>query len=601
MLEIPNVCMLKSYYKQRIYRGIYMIKSSNRSIKNPDKIKNYWLKEKKTVILLAIFGVLYNVGMVARPIYQGKLIDALIERISFYNLVKLSLTFIFVIFMVQFFRYIKRYYVRQFANRTTATMRFMLYNNILHKKEKELSEENMGSIMTKTISDVDVCVEGMRKSTTEVFDTGVLFVSYLITLLQYDVKITLYGCAFIPVAIFIAEKLKKIIFKFTKAYRSQISKVSDITYESVDNAILYRIYGREADNRVIYEKELEDFEKKAITANVWENAMQPIYNVIAMGGIVFVIIMMGERVYADDFTVGQFSAYISIFSIMAVKASRIAKLFNTIQKSRVSWNRIKPYLKEYRQIDKNLGEINKKTKVKVQNLYFKYNKGYIIENFNFTGEENNIIGITGPIGSGKSTFGKIFLGEYDYEGSLIIDNKELRDYSEYERSKIISYLGHNPNLISDTIYNNITLGDDGDISHVLNMVSFNEDLKFMENGIDTLVGNGGVRLSGGQQARIALARTLYHKNKILILDDPFSSVDMNTEKIIIDNLRKHYKDCLIILISHRLSIFKYLNQIILINEDKTLEYGSHEMLLNSSKLYNQLYSLQQRKEGDKNE
>lgn len=578
-----------------------MIKSSNMYIKNPDKIKNYWLKEKKTVILLAIFGILYNVGMVARPIYQGKLIDALIERISFYNLVKLSSTFIFVIFMVQFFRYIKRYYVRQFANRTTAIMRFMLYNNILHKKEKEISEENMGSIMTKTISDVDVCVEGMRKSTTEVFDTGVLFVSYLITLSQYDAKITLYGCAFIPVAIFIAEKLKKIIFKFTKAYRSQISKVSDITYEAVDNAILYRIYGREADNRVIYEKELEDLAEKAITANVWENAMQPIYNVIAMGGIVFVIIMMGERVYAGDFTVGQFSAYISIFSIMTVKASRIARLFNTIQKSRVSWNRIKPYLKEYRQIDKNLGEINKKTKVEAQNLYFKYNKGYIIENLNFIGEENNIIGITGPIGSGKSTFGKIFLGEYDYEGSLIIDNKELRDYSEYERSKIISYLGHNPNLISDTIYNNITLGDDGDISHVLKMVSFNEDLKFMENGIDTLVGNGGVRLSGGQQARIALARTLYHKNKILILDDPFSSVDMNTEKIIIDNLRKYYKDCLIILISHRLSIFKYLNQIILINEDKTLEYGSHEILLNSSKLYNQLYSLQQRKEGDENE
>ena len=168
-----------------------------------------------------------------------------------------------------------------------------------------------------------------------------------------------------------------------------------------------------------------------------------------------------------------------------------------------------------------------------------------------------------PIGCGKSTLGKIFLGNHNYEGSLKIDNKELRDYSEYERSKIISYLGHNPNLISDTIYNNITLGDEGDISHVLNMVCFNEDLKFMEKGIHTLVGNGGVRLSGGQQARIALARTLYHKNKILILDDPFSAVDMNTEKIIIENLRKYYTDSLILLISHRLSIFKYLNQIIL--------------------------------------
>lgn len=577
-----------------------MKKSPIKPIKNPDKIKNYWLKERKTVILLTIFGILYNVGMVARPIYQGKLIDALIDKVSFFSLVKLSLTFILIISMVQCFRYFKRYYVRQFANRTTATMRFMLYNNILHKKEKDLNDENMGSLMTKTISDVDVCVEGMRKSTTEVFDTGVLFLSYLVTLLKYDVEITLYACIFIPLAIFIAEKLKKIIFKFTKSYRNQISKVSDITYDRIENAILYRLYGREADNRVIYEKELDDLENKAIIASVWENAMQPIYNVIAMAGIIFVVIMLGEKVYKGSFTVGQFSAYISIFSILSVKASRIARLFNTIQKSMVSWSRIKPYLKEYSQLDESLSEIDKKTKIKAKNLYFKYKNEYIIKNLNFSGKENEIIGITGPIGCGKSTLGKIFLGEYDYEGTLIIDNKELKDYSEFERSKIISYLGHDPHLISDTIYNNITLGDEGDISHVLKMVSFDEDLKYMDKGVHTLVGNGGVRLSGGQQSRIALARALYHKNKILILDDPFSAVDMNTEKIIIENLRNNYKDTLILLISHRLSIFKYLNQIILINEDKSLEYGNHYTLLSNSKLYNQLYSLQQRKEGEKN-
>lgn len=577
-----------------------MRNSPIKAIKNPDKIKNYWIKEKKSVILLTLFGILYDVGMVARPIYQGKLIDALIAKVNFNNLIKLSLTFIFIIGMVQFFRYLKRYYVRQFANATTATMRFMIYNNILHKEEKELNDENMGSLMTKAISDVDVCVEGMRKSTTEVFDTGVLFITYLVTLLQYDVKITLYACIFIPVAVFIAEKMKKIIFKFTKAYRSQLSQVSDITYDRIDNAILYRLYGREADNRVVYEEELEDFEKKAIVANIWENAMQPIYNVIAMGGIVFVIIMAGEKVYEGSFTVGVFSAYISIFAIMAAKASRIARLFNTIQKSSVSWKRIKSFLKEYKEIDKTRGIISKETKLEIENLYLKYDKSsdYIIKNLNFKARESNIVGITGPIGCGKSTLGRVFLGNINYEGSLKIDNKELRDYSEYERSKIISYMGHDAHLISDTIYNNITMGDDGDISHVLKMICFDEDLKSMENGIETLVGNGGVRLSGGQQARIALARTLYHKNKILILDDPFSAVDMKTEKNIIDNLRANYGDCLILLISHRLAIFKYLNQIILINEDKTLEYGNHQKLIENSKLYNQLYLLQQRKESD---
>lgn len=579
-----------------------MRKSLISPIKNPDKIKNYWIKERKTVVLLSLFGILYNVGMIARPIYQGKLIDALVEKQNLYSLSKLSLTFILVIGLVQFFRYLKRYFVRQFANRTTATMRFMIYNNLIHKSEKELHNENMGNLMTKAISDVDVCVEGMRKSTTEVFDTGVLFITYFITLLNYDVNITLYGSVFIPLAVFLAEKLKKVIFKFTSEYREKVSQISDLTYDRIDNSILYRLYGRELDNKKIYEVELSDFERKAIIANVWENAMQPIYNVIAMSGIIFVIIMAGNQTYNGSFTIGMFSSYISLFTVMAVKASRIAKLFNTIQKSRVSWERIKIYLKEYNKTDKKLNYMNDDIYLDIKQLDFSYNENdYIIKNLNLEGKKGDIIGITGPIGCGKSTLGKLFLCEYSYEGILQINNKELRDYSPYERSKLISYLGHNPNLVSDTIYNNITLGDDGDISHVLKMVCFDKDLKYMDDGIYTLVGNGGIRLSGGQQARIALARTLYHKNKIIILDDPFSAVDMITEKSIIENMRNHYKDSVILLISHRLSIFKYLNQIILIKEDKSIDYGNHEELLNNSSLYMQLYNLQKRKESDKDE
>ncbi|MEG0857545.1 MAG: ABC transporter ATP-binding protein [Terrisporobacter sp.] len=571
-------------------------------MKSPNKIINYWKKEKLIILLLSIFGILYNVGMVIRPIYQGKLIDALVKKDNLYNLLKLAALYVFLIGLVQIFRYFKRYYVRQFANRTTVTMRFMLNNNILHKKEKDLNNENMGSLMTKAISDVDVCVEGMRKVTTEIFDTGVLLITYIVTLLKYDVKITLIACTFIPVAILIAEKLKRIIFKYTREYREKISQVSDITYDRIDNAILYRLYGRERDNRKIYEEELEDFEKKAIIANIWENAMQPIYNVIAMSGIVFVIIMVGQKVIEGTFTIGIFSTYISIFSVMAVKASRVAKLFNTIQKSSISWKRIKPYLNEYEEVDTTLSKINKYTSLNMEKVNFAYtSKEYIIKNINIKCKSGDIIGVTGTIGCGKSTLGKIFLGEYPYEGNIEIDEKQFKNYSPYERSKVISYLGHEPHLISDTIYNNITLGDEGDISHVLEMVCFNEDLKHMEKEINTSVGNGGVRLSGGQQSRIALARSLYHKNKILILDDPFSAVDMNTEEKIISNLRNNYKDCLIILISHRLSIFKHLNQIILMKEDKTCDYGNHEELLINSKLYQQLYGLQQRKESEDNE
>ncbi len=153
-------------------------------------------------------------------------------------------------------------------------------------------------------------------------------------------------------------------------------------------------------------------------------------------------------------------------------------------------------------------------------------------------------------------------------------------------------MGHKPQLLSDSIYNNITLGIEKDISQVLKDVCLDIDLNEMPNRENTLVGNGGVRLSGGQQSRIALARALLNKNKIIILDDPFSAVDMQTEEKIIDNLRKNYNESLIILISHRLTIFRKINKILLLHNDKTFEYGDHNEFMVNSKLYQTIYNLQ---------
>jgi ABC-type multidrug transport system fused ATPase/permease subunit len=290
---------------------------------------------------------------------------------------------------------------------------------------------------------------------------------------------------------------------------------------------------------------------------------------------------------------------------MASKASKASKLFNSVQKSQISWRRIKTYLKEYIIKDTAVNINRKATSLVVENLSFGYKDlntnesaakseetQNIIENISFTGKQGEIIGITGTIASGKSTLGTALLGLYPYSGSIRIDGKELRDYSEYERSQMISYLGHRPQLLSDTIYNNITLGCKQDILPVLRDVCFDVDLSAMPEGQNTLVGNSGIRLSGGQQARIALARTLINKSKIIILDDPFSAVDKTTEGIIINNLKNNYKQSLIILISHRLAIFDQIDRILLLHNDKTAEYGTHSQLMEQSDLYARIYNLQ---------
>lgn len=569
-------------------------------MKDPDKIINYWKKEKLVVACIIIFGLSFNISMLLGPIYQGKLIDAIVVGGELSSVIRLAIIFVIIIFTIQLLRYFKRFYIRRFANSTSATMRLMIYNDIMHKKMAELEGENIGNLMTRAISDVDLCVEGMRKFTTEIFDTGVLMAAYFITMLYYDPFITVASSVFIPVAMFLAEKLKGIIYKYSVDYRRKSSEVAAITYDFVENAVMYRANGVEELNRRNYNTHTKELQNKAIKANILENSMQPIYNVIAMLGVIAVIYLGGTKVINGVWSVGIFVTYITIFTAMANKASKASKLINSVQKSQVSWRRIKPYLSEYQRKDTAISVCKEKTSLCVENLSFRYPSGNenIIENISFEGKAGDIIGITGSIASGKSTLGLALLGLYPYKGSIRIDGKELREYSEYERSKMISYLGHRPDLLSDTIYNNITLGSEGDITSVLKNVCFDADLEEMSDGQNTRIGNSGVRLSGGQQARIALARTLFNKNKIIILDDPFSAVDMKTEERIIENLRNNYKDSVILLISHRLSIFNKINKIVLLQKGRAVEYGTHSKLMENSSLYSTIFNLQCIEGGD---
>ncbi|HBQ86589.1 MAG TPA: ABC transporter ATP-binding protein, partial [Syntrophomonas sp.] len=156
-------------------------------VRHPDQIINYWKKEKLVVAFIIIFGLGYNISAILGPIYQGKLINALLRGDKLSSVAMLAVTFMVLIAAIQLMRYLKRFYIRRFANSTSATMRLMIYNNIVNKSYVQLENENTGDLMTRALSDVDLCVEGMRKFTTEIFDTGVLMSSYFIAMLYYDV------------------------------------------------------------------------------------------------------------------------------------------------------------------------------------------------------------------------------------------------------------------------------------------------------------------------------------------------------------------------------------------------------------------------------
>jgi len=580
-----------------------------------DRVLNYWKREKFAIVCIVFFGLSFNISMVLGPVWQGKLIDAIASVKPFAAVAITALSFIAIIVMIQVLRYFKRFYIRIFSNSTSLAMRRSIYRNIINKDALALEGENVGNLMTRAISDVDLCVEGMRKFTTELFDTGVLLGTYLVTLLIYDVGITLVSIILIPLAMLLAQKLKTVIYRYTIAWRKKNSEIADLTWTNLEHSMLYRIRGLEADNARRYGVELEDLRKKAVLASILENSMQPVYNVIAMLGVFVVIVFGGEKAVSGIWTVGQFSAYITIFVATAFKASKASTLFNSVQKSQISWKRIKPYLEGEipgagpdgesdcsgkREVVKAHGQAasdvspSAAASLLVKALSFRYGDtgDKIIENIGFSGRAGEIIGVTGSVACGKSTLALALTGVYPYGGSIIVNGRELRDFCPDERAGLISWMGHHSDLLSDSIRNNILLGEKGDVMDVLNDVCFLPDLESMEKGVETRVGSNGVRLSGGQQSRIALARALFGKKSIIILDDPFSAVDVKTEKKIIENIKAHYKQSLILLVSHRLTVFPDTDRIVLLQGGSSAEYGTHTGLMKDSSLYKRIFSLQ---------
>ena len=563
----------------------------------PDHILSYFRLEKKTLFFVTVSGIAYNVGLIAGPWFEGqlaqRLYDIIMGRKTFSDMVSLALAYAAVMAFVQGMRYLKRLYVRRFANNVNRNMKHVLYFNLVHKSCAELEQESIGGMMTRAISDVDACAEGMRKFTTEIFDTGIALIAYFVMLFSYDWRLALLACVFPPFAYLIAERMKKPVHRCTAAFKESAGRLNGATLDRISGAVTYRVFGCEKERNRAYEDCLADYENTAVKSEIWVAAMQPIYQVISMAGVLSILWFGAKNVLGTGWTewdIAAFTTFLSCFTKLAVKSSHAAKLFNAVQQAQVSWKRIRPLMKE---TDGTIPALPAApATLEVQGLSFAFPGGEeILHNITFHADPGQVIGVTGPVACGKSTLGKAFLGEFPYSGSIRYAGRELSSLPLERRNGIFAYLGHQPELMSDTIEQNVLLGSGDDAEKYLRAVCLDREVENMPDGVQTRVGSGGVRLSGGQQARLALARTLCSGYPVMVLDDPFSAVDRTTEKEIYRRLRESAPKSIILLISHRLYLFPEFDRVIWMQDGRAL-FSTHEELIRTVPEYAHLYQAQ---------
>lgn len=560
-----------------------------------DRLSAYFRAELPALSIVTVSGIIYNVGLAVCPRLEGELVQTLADILggsaAAGSILAPVLVYLCAVLCVQAMRAVKRLFVRKFANNTGLRLKKILYGSLLHPETR--AELGAGDAMSRAIGDAEACAEGMRKVTTEIFDTGVALLAYCVLLFTYDPALAAICIIFPPLAAYCAEKMKKPVTEAASAMRKSAAALSDATLDRVGNAVTYRVTGLEELRDEKYEETLRDYEKKSIRSGLFAAGMWPVYNAIALCGVIFVIWLGGRNTLGTgwrEWDLAAFTAFFSCYCKLAVKASKTSKLFNAIQKAGVSWKRIQPLLCELPD-DPDPAPASAGP-LRIENLSVSYlGRGTVFSGLSFEIQPGQIYGVTGEVACGKSALGRAFLGEEPHEGNITLGGKPLPKLGEDPAHRYVAYLGHSPELFDGTGEDNILLGTDADAAVFARLACIAEEFEAFPEKYETRLGEKGVRLSGGQQARTALARTLCHPAPVYVLDDPFSAVDLQTEEKIFENLRTYCKDSAVLLISHRLSLFDRLDGVIFM-ENGRCAVGSHTELLRTEPGYARLYEAQ---------
>lgn len=570
--------------------------------KGKETLPRYLFKYMPQLIISSVGGIVYNTVIVLGPILLGNLIDAAGGGTGRKVLLS-ALYFVGVTAFFQLARFVKRWYMRDQFNRVACDLRQTFMERMLGRKLPDLEKETVGDLMSRTVGDITMVVDTVMTTLNEGWDTWLLMISYFVALMIKDWTVTLIASVMVPLTILLAQNMRHVLFKYSMSTRKYASSSSSGLQRYLDAAAVLRLFGREASEA---EGIRESFEKQAdfsIKEMLLQQAVLPLYALIAGLGVVVAIALGGRMVVSGNWTIGSFNAYLMMFIAFSGRTRVAARVFNQWHGARAAWSRIKEKLAQPSQhsTEETAGK-SVCNELRVSGLSFGYDGSNILHDISFSGAAGQVIGITGSVSAGKTSLAHALTGLYPYGGSITLDGRELSSLPSGERNRLISYAGHEQFLFSMSVRDNIRFSceDTEALDQALEASALKEDIARFDAGLDTPVGEKGVRVSGGQRQRIAMARAFYSGAPVLLLDDPFSAVDIATEAQIVKRLKQDYTGRIVLLFTHRLTALRHADSILVLDRGNVIQRGSHESLMGQEGIYREIYNAQVFMEADAN-
>ncbi|MDY7395528.1 ABC transporter ATP-binding protein [Aureibaculum sp. 2210JD6-5] len=428
-----------------------------------------------------------------------------------------------------------------------------------------------------------------------------LFVVVISYMVKKDVTLTLYTLIPLPVLSVSIYFLSREINKRSRIKQETLSKLTSITQEFFSGMNVIKAYGIEKPTFKDFNEVADESKEKNIDLYKLQALFFPLMVLLIGISNIMVIYIGGLRYINGQITnFGVIAEFIIYVNMLTWPVAVVGWVTSIVQEAEASQKRINEFLEVEPEIRNSVETpTNIEGKIEFKNVTFTYDdtNTTALKNVSFTLEKGKMLAILGKTGSGKSTIAELIARLYDVdEGEILIDNVPIKEVNLTSLRNSIGFVPQEAFLFSDTIANNIKFGDEDAVKEVIVNAAKNahihNNIEDFSKSYETFVGERGVTLSGGQKQRISIARAIIKEPEILIFDDCLSAVDTETEEIILNNLNAVSKDKTTIIIGHRVSSAKNADLIIVLDEGRIVQKGTHDELLNQKGFYQKIYNQQ---------
>ena len=585
----------------------------------------------------SVAGIVMNTAVVLPAILLGRAIDRVLSlargEATAADVGWAALVFVGGTLLTEVPRIAKRWWLMTANARIRANVRADAFRGVLAWPMADLQRTSIGDLMARIVGDVEVLGVGVREFTIEIWDTVLFSLSFVVALLVIDPGLTVLALLPAPLAMVLAHATGRWVAGRTTSSREANADLTSAIQEHLAGIRVLRLFGRASASVARVAELSRRVAERNLSLTRLKGGLQPIYTTLMIAGVLLIVWQGSERVVAGVMTVGGFVAYLELFLRFVNRGHRIPQLVNSLQSGAAAYARLRPLLApalavageprlaSFRAghvagIARTAGTPTPRTPgaiaVSVRGMTFRYpgGEGPALSGLSLDIPAGLLVAVTGPVGSGKSTLARSLLGLYPLDaGTVLIDGRPLASLTPEERRGLIGYLPQDALLFSGSLRENLTLGrgsglhDDPFLLDTARLAALEEDVSGFPRGLDTEIGELGVRLSGGQRQRVGLARAIAAAAPrfpgLLVLDDPFSAVDVSTEARIVAALKQAFGPdapaedrVTIVLCSHRLAAFPHADLVVVLQDGRVEEIGKHAELMAASGLYARIYRAQ---------